>query len=340
VSDRHVQPWLEGPSAEAVRAAVRSVAPHVAGAVRLSDELYLGSKPSWQRGTAWLGAGHVVKFAWSQAAANEVDRERRALLALAETPFRRWLAPIEATSERPLLIVTRRVEGEPCAGAALADGAAAVPGDLAEALATLHDPAVLEAVTRAVADLPEPVPQAGTDAIRGRLHPFVDPAHLPRIRRWCDWVDEVQSGAAGERVLLHGDAHGYNLVVAGSRLRCVLDYDAVAAGDHHFDFRYLPDIEPTIGFFRRAVERYERLTGRRIEPAPVLAWHIRTVLGDALWRSEAGVPLPGGGGTVDEWIEALQGRIARLAAWRPFDAPPLNNRCLAPVIHTSGRSRR
>jgi len=68
------------------------------------------------------------------------------------------------------------------------------------------------------------------------------------------------------------------------------------------------------------VDEYERLTGRAVEPAPLLAWHIRTVLGDALWRSEAGVPLPGGG-TVHEWIEALQLRIARLASWRAFDHP-------------------
>ena len=78
----------------------------------------------------------------------------------------------------------------------------------------------------------------------------------------------------------------------------------------------------------RLLERLEELvdaavdsrTGRAVEPAPVLAWHIRTVFGDALWGSEAGVPLPGGG-TVDEWVEEMQARIAALAAWRPFDGP-------------------
>jgi hypothetical protein len=68
------------------------------------------------------------------------------------------------------------------------------------------------------------------------------------------------------------------------------------------------------------VDEYERRTGRAVEPASLLAWHIRTVLGDALWRSEAGVPLPAGG-TVHDWIEALELRIARLAVWRPFDRP-------------------
>jgi aminoglycoside phosphotransferase (APT) family kinase protein len=313
--------WLEGPSANLVRDAVRRAAPDLSDEVRLNDML-LSSNPFWQRGTAWLGARHVVKFAWSEAAAAEIDRERRVLVALAGTPFRRWLPPIEATNARPLLIITRRVEGAPCAGGVFDDRARAnaVAQDLANAFATLHEPTVRAAVTQAAADLPDPAPQAGTDAIRERLHQFVDPGHGPQIRQWCDWVDAVRVDRAGERVLLHGDVHGYNLLVDGGRLRCLLDYGEVAAGDHHFDFRYLPGIEETISFFCRTAEAYERRTGRAVEPAPVLAWHIRTVLGDALWRSEAGVPLPGGG-TVDRWVEEMQERIAALAAWRPFDAP-------------------
>lgn len=164
----------------------------------------LSSIPFWQRGTAWLGVGHVVKFAWSEAGAAQLDRERRVLVALAGTSYRRWLPPIEATAERPVLIVTRRVTGTPCEGAVTADPAGTVAEDLADAFATLHDPAVGAAVTRAVRDLPRPTPQADTDAIRERLAPFVDSAHVPHIRRWCDWVDEVQADRAGQRVLLHG----------------------------------------------------------------------------------------------------------------------------------------
>jgi aminoglycoside phosphotransferase len=305
--------WLDGPSAALVGDAVRSIAPHLSGDVRLNDML-LSSKPFWQRGTAWVGGGHVVKFAWSQAAAAELDRERRVVDALADTPFRRWMPPIEATNERPLLIITRRVDGAP------GTSARAVAEGVAEALATLHDPAVRTAVTRAVADVPSQTPQADTDAIRGRLPSFVDAACTPRIRRWCDWVDEVQSDRAGEPVLLHGDVHRYNLLVHEGRLQCVLDYGEVAVGDHHFDFRYLPGVEPTIGFFYHAAESYERRSGRAVDPAPVLAWHIRTVLGDALWRSEAGVPLPDGG-TVEGWIEGMAERIIQLAAWRRFDPP-------------------
>jgi aminoglycoside phosphotransferase (APT) family kinase protein len=313
--------WLDSASVGAVRDAVSCAAPHLVGEVELNDT-FLSSNPFWQRGTAWLGAQHVVKFAWSEAAAAELDRERRVVLALAGTPFRRWLPPIEATAERPVLIITRRVDGMPCAGTLLEDRAtaAAVAQDLAQALATLHDPVVLAAVTRAVPAPPPPAPQAETGEIRDRLYLFVDPAHLPQIRQWCVWVDEVQGDLTGDHVLLHGDVHGYNLLVEAGRLRCVLDYDAASVGDHHFDFRYLPAIEKTIGFFCRVAEQYERRTRRAVDPAPVLAWHIRTVLGDALWRSEAGVPLPGGV-TADQWIEEMKERIVQLAAWRGFDTP-------------------
>ena len=40
-----------------------------------------------------------------------------------------------------------------------------------------------------------------------------------------------------------------------------------------------------------------------------MAWHIRTVLGDALWRTEAGVPLPGKGGTAGTWVDELDDRM-------------------------------
>lgn len=43
------------------------------------------------------------------------------------------------------------------------------------------------------------------------------------------------------------------------------------------------------------MDAYERLSGRRPSTERIMAWHILTALGDALWRTEAGVALPGGG---------------------------------------------
>jgi hypothetical protein len=36
---------------------------------------------------------------------------------------------------------------------------------------------------------------------------------------------------------------------------------------------------------------YQQITRRRLSTDRVMAWHLRTALGDALWRSEAGIPL-------------------------------------------------
>jgi hypothetical protein len=42
-----------------------------------------------------------------------------------------------------------------------------------------------------------------------------------------------------------------------------------------------------------------------------MAWHLRTALGDALWRSEAGVPLPDHR-TPPAWVDDLAERFAAL----------------------------
>jgi aminoglycoside phosphotransferase (APT) family kinase protein len=322
VGEEHALAWLAGPSVDAVRDALRQVMPGLSlDEVTLNDVLE-ASNPRWQRGTAWIGAERIAKFAWSPEGAAGLDFERRVVLALVGTPFQRWLPPIELTSERPLLLITFRVDGEPCVDAVFGNDAAVTTEatDVARALTDLHDPAVLAAVRPAVPDLPPPVPQAETDVIRARIPMCLGSARAGHVDRWCDWVDDVQTRAAGDTVLLHGDLHGYNMLVEEGQLRGVLDYEGVSVGDHHYDFRYLPGLERSIRFFVLVAEAYERFSGRTVQPAPVLAWHIRTVLGDALWRSEAGIPLPDGG-TVDQWVDELRARITALAAWRPFDVP-------------------
>lgn len=44
----------------------------------------------------------------------------------------------------------------------------------------------------------------------------------------------------------------------------------------------------------------------------VMAWHILTSLGDALWRAEAGVAMPAGGATPDDWFDLVENRLDRL----------------------------
>src|SRR5207253_5003362 len=115
-------------------------------------------------------------------------------------------------------------------------------------------------------------------------------------RRWCDWVDEVLASAARQQVLVHGDLHGYNQVWDRStwKLRLVADFEVSGPADPEYDLRYFPPLEPTLGFVHSVCGRYTALTGSSLNVRRVMAWHIRTALGDALWRSEAGIPLPAG----------------------------------------------
>jgi hypothetical protein len=57
---------------------------------------------------------------------------------------------------------------------------------------------------------------------------------------------------------------------------------------------------------------YERRSGRRLAVERVIAWHVLTALGDALWRTEAGLALPGGGSPAT-YVDELASRFAALA---------------------------
>jgi len=101
-------------------------------------------------------------------------------------------------------------------------------------------------------------------------------------------------------------------------LQLVADFESTGPGDPAFDFRYLPGQADTVDLFRQVVRRYEQLNGRALNIQRVMAWHIRTVLGDALWRTEANVPLPGSGGTASSWVDELpHARRARPIGKRP-----------------------
>jgi aminoglycoside phosphotransferase (APT) family kinase protein len=173
---------------------------------------------------------------------------------------------------------------------------AVVASEVAGFLARLHDPSLLAHVHDEVPGLVVPRPQATTEAIRSRLPPFLDADRADLARRWCDWVDQILASRSPQQVLAHGDLHGYNQVWDRStwRLRLVADFEVSGPADPEYDLRYFPPLEPTLGFVHSVSERYATLAGSRINVRRVMAWHVRTALGDALWRSEAGVPLPAG----------------------------------------------
>jgi len=291
--------WLADPSERSVRQALAAAAPALARArIEIATDLDT-SNPEWASSTAVVDGAFVVKFAWSEQAATRVHREARLLEAIpqvADVPVPR----LAGTSDDPVAFVTRLVRGRPLGfqdvRLAGRESRRLMAEQLGSFLARLHEPRVLDAA-QAVAPLVPPRPQGRTDEIRTRLGSFLDPTRMRRVEDWCDWVDAVLGRSGPRPVLVHGDLHGYNQVWHPGRwaLKLVADFEVAGPSDPEYDFRYFPSQDVTLEFVSAIRDAYGALSGRTIEMDRVLAWHIRTALGDALWRSEAGIPLPDGG---------------------------------------------
>jgi aminoglycoside phosphotransferase (APT) family kinase protein len=153
---------------------------------------------------------------------------------------------------------------------------------------------------------------ADTVKLRARYGVLVDGERRRIVDRWCDWIDHILARSPGE-VVVHGDFHGFNQLWDFDRceLVAVLDLEECGLVDLHFDFRYLPGNSDTTALVLAVVDAYERRSGLALELDRIMAWHILTVLGDALWRTEAGVALPGGGDACS-YVDDVQRRLETL----------------------------
>jgi aminoglycoside phosphotransferase (APT) family kinase protein len=156
---------------------------------------------------------------------------------------------------------------------------------------------------------------ASTGTLRAGLARLIRPDQIARLRSWCDWADRILA-PPGRTVLVHGDLHGDNHLWdrASLRLRLIVDWETAGAGEPEFDLRCLPGDGGT-ELLTATVAWYERLSGRSLEVDRIMAWHLRTCLGDALWRAEAGVALPDRR-TPAEWVDDLDARFAALGTFR------------------------
>ena len=315
--------WLSEYSEPAVRSALRVAG---AGLDRLPIELTSTndlSRPTWASGSATVDGRFLAKFAFSEPAAVRVWHEARVLKLLAGLPA--FDVPdVVATSPDPACLATRIIEGGvplsyELVRASLPARVDALGAELARFLASLHHLQILALARERLDDplrIPEPGLQATTDELRLRFTPMIQSRQRARVRRWCDWVDE-QLAAPAEAVFVHGDFHPYNQLWDAQELRLLLVADLETSGlaEPEYDFRSIPSFGPGIDLLRSTVDKYVALTGRRLSLERIMALHLRTTLGDALWRSEAGLPLllpRPGGGTPDDYVDELAERFALL----------------------------
>ena len=305
--------WLAECSAAALREALRVVAPELSGYPVTVPGPAGKQDPQWHSGSEPLGDRFIVKFAWSRPAALQLAHEIAVLAALARGPAVPFLPEVVARSTDPVLLITRRVPGT-----SLFDVVDSIDRDraarqLVRFLAALHHPATRRRVEAAVGPLTGPVlPPATTQTLRERFGTWVRPDQREAVIGWCDWADAVLA-SRGPAVLVHGDLHGDNQVWDRDDLRLVVDFATVGAAEPEYELRSFPGpgMGPGLELLTAVMRHYQQLTGRQLSAERVMAWHLRQALGDALWHSEAGIPL-NDHRTPPQWVEDLAARFSAL----------------------------
>ena len=272
---------------------------------------YASSNPRWWGSTAFVNDDLVVKFAWSEVRATALHREGVLLQRLPALAPELVFPELISLTDHPVLVVTKVLAGEPLSWGAGSDLRGDRLGAVSSALAGFMSRLHALRVGDAFGGLPhvEPTPQADTSRLRARYGRRVDERRGRLVHGWCDWVDDVLGRAAPE-VVVHGDLHGFNQLwdIDAGRLVAVLDLEECGPADRHFDFRYLPGNSASTDLVLAVVGAYERQTGLALRLERIMAWHVLTVLGDALWRTEADVELPGGG-NASSWVDDLRRRL-------------------------------
>jgi hypothetical protein len=86
---------------------------------------------------------------------------------------------------------------------------------------------------------------------------------------------------------------------------------------------------PGLELLTAVMRHYQQVTGRQLSPGRIMAWHLRQALGDALWHSEAGIPLNDHPDTTA--VGRGPGRALQRTRHRPRDATRSQPALMAPA---------
>jgi aminoglycoside phosphotransferase (APT) family kinase protein len=305
--------WLAECSAAALGEALQVVAPELSGYEVTVPGPAGKQDPVFHAGSEPLGDRFVVKFAWSRPAALRLAREIGVLTALARESKVPFLPEVVASSTDPLLLITRRVPGTSLFEVVDSVDPDRAARQLVRFLAALHHPATRPGVEAAIGPLSGPVlPPATTATLRDRFGRWIRPDQRRTVIGWCDWADAVLASPA-PAVLVHGDLHGDNQIWDHGQLRLVVDLELIGAAEPEYELRAFPGpgMGPGLELLAAIMRHYQQVTGRQLSADRVMAWHLRQALGDALWHSEAGIPL-NDHRTPPQWVDDLAARFSAL----------------------------
>jgi aminoglycoside phosphotransferase (APT) family kinase protein len=236
----------------------------------------------WQNSVIETRDGWIFRFPRKEA--HSFAREIDVLSAVrgrlsAETPHVAW------TGVRSRFAAYPTLTGQPIDLNRYAVASPAIRGEvagsLADFLATMHG----ALSDRQIGSLG--IPGLGSvhlvDEFQKRLRQVPDSAR-PEVDALRDafvgrWVDQ---GVHPSDVVLHNDFHVGNMTFTAplGRLKAVWDFSGVELGDASYDLRYL--FESSVDLTHRVAQRYERLTGIRLDlEGAAVAGHFEAV-SDAL----------------------------------------------------------
>ena len=313
-ADGFIVRWLADGSVAALAGALREVAPELTGyPIVIPGGADAGADPRWWASSAFIGTEFVAKFAWSRQAALQVRNEIGVLTALA--PVVPYLPEVVVGSTDPLLLVTRRVPGTSLFAVADSIDRDEAGRQLARFLAALHDPSARARLEAEIGPLSAARPLTATEVLRDRFAALVDSERHRSVLRWCGWTDAVlaEPGASEPEVLVHADLHGDNQVWDRGELRLVVDFETVGVAEPEYDLSAFPGpgLGPGVELLTHLVRHYRKFTGRPLSVERIMAWHVRSALGDVLWRTDAGIHLADHR-TPPDWVDDLAARFAAL----------------------------
>ena len=305
-----------------MRDALAAAAPHLADLPIVLDGTPDLSKPLWASSRATVDRNVFAKFAHSEETAVRIWREAQ-VLALLGGELGLPVPKLVAASRDPAFSSTELVSGGAplsyaTVAAAAPDRIAQFADQLAGFLARLHAGPTLTRVRDRLDSLPR-LPQPGlhvsTDQLRTRFMTMIEPHQRSTVSQWCDWVDDELASSA-DAVFVHGDFHPYNQLwdLDEPRLLAVVDFESSGLAEPEFDLRVLPAFGPGVDLLVSTVKRYEALSGRKVSLPRTMALYLLNYLGDALWRTEAGISLPEPGGSPSAYVEEAAGRLAALGS--------------------------
>ena len=308
--------WTARPDEAELRRALTRLAPELPSLPMRINPSVEQPDPLFWSGSAWLVDQYVVKYAWSDVRTERLWREGVIFDRLHAHGSPLPVPEVVVANEAPSLLVTKAVAGVPLTvelASRLTSGQLCEVADqLGSWMSRLHSFDGDELL----GGLPVVVPhaQSTTALLRDRFPHIVDERRTRTVLGWCDWVDDVlQGSSAPSEVIVHGDLHGHNQVWDPDTLdlEVVVDLGECGLHDPHFDFRYVPGNADSLELVRAVVDAYTKESGRTPRMERIMGWHVLTHLGDALWRTEAGVDLPGGGDATS-WVDDLERRLADL----------------------------